>query len=151
MIRYKTSKIVPFQASKMFDLVGNIEEYPEFLPWCRAANIIERNVEDGQMSLLADLDISYKGIGQTFRSEVILIPCSSITTSHHQGPFNYLHSKWSFSPSEISEDYSKIEFEIEFEFKSKILESMMSVVFKNSANKMIKAFESRAFMIYSQH
>ncbi len=134
----------------MFDLVMDVEKYPQFLPWCLAAKITKRfNIEEFNQHLEADLVISFKGFTQKYSSDIrssktidseLLISVAAI-----DGPFKSLVNSWQFK--DISGG-CKIEFFIDFEFKSLILGKMIGMIFEKATNKMIDAFEARAKEIY---
>jgi len=127
----------------MFDLVAAVELYPEFLPWCKAARIRERKDD----LIVADLVIGFKGVTERFTSRVTLdstIP--KIDVSYEDGPFKYLENKWIF---EKSADGCVIDFYVDFEFRSRLLQGLMGLVFTEAVRKMVHAFEKRADALYS--
>jgi len=136
----------------MFDLVMDVEKYPQFLPWCLAAKITKRfNVKEFNQHLEADLAISFKGFTQKYSSDIrasktiddeFLISVAAI-----DGPFKNLVNSWQFR--DISGG-CEVEFFIDFEFKSMILGKMIGMIFEKATNKMIDAFEKRAEQIYKQ-
>ena len=140
-------KTLPYSAKHMFDLVMDIEKYPQFLPWCLAAKITKRFDEN---HLEADLVINFKGFSQKYSSDVrakktidneFLISVVSI-----DGPFKNLINSWEFKdlPSADGKASCQIKFFIDFEFKSIILGKMIGMIFEKATNKMIDAFEKRA-------
>jgi coenzyme Q-binding protein COQ10 len=148
MTNFKESKILPYSASQMFDLVMDIENYPQFLPWCKIAKIIE--IIDDQ-NLKADLVINFKSFFEKYTSLV-----SHHKISDHEfkvkavaidGPFKTLITKWHIK--NINDQNSQIDFFIDFSFNSIILEKMISSLFEKAAQKMINAFEDRARILYN--
>ena len=120
----------------------DIEKYPEFLPWCRQAKIIERV---SSSELTADLLISFKNFFEKYRSQVKHGKHGDeyfIETRAIQGPFKSLFSSWKIR--EIAENKCEVEFFIEFQFNSFILEKMIGGIFEKAALKMMRSFESRA-------
>jgi coenzyme Q-binding protein COQ10 len=96
---FRTSTPVPTARSKMFDLVADVERYPEFLPMCEALKIKDRRERDDMTMLIADMTVGYKMIRETFTSQVLLKPEeNAIDVSYVDGPFRYLDNKWRFEP-----------------------------------------------------
>jgi len=129
------------------NLIIDIEAYPEFLPWCSAARIIEEN----EHQLIADLVISYKAFTEHYRSQVnIAHPddegYASVNVSMISGPFKYLKNDWKLK--KIDESMTEVDFYISFEFKSIMLEKLIGMMFANTCDKMMKAFEDRADQLY---
>lgn len=127
----------------MFDLVAGVERYPDFLPWCKAARIRERS----DRLIVADLVIGFKGITERFTSRVALDPSvPKIDVSYEDGPFKYLENKWVF---EEAPDGCVVDFYVDFEFRSRLLQGLMGLVFTEAVRKMVHAFETRADDLYS--
>lgn len=126
----------------MFDLVADIESYPEFLPWCVGARIRERK---GNV-VIADLIIGFKMFRERFTSEVTLNEAECrIDVRYTEGPFRYLNNHWIF------EDHPKgtaIDFYVDFEFKSRILQRVIQTLFHEAVRRMVAAFEARARALY---
>lgn len=140
-------KTVPFSAKQMFNLVMDIQSYPKFLPWCVDAKILEKNIEN---EIIADLDINFKAIHKKYTSKIIINHIadneSEVFVRAIKGPFRKLETYWHFK--DINQEESKIYFDIDFEFHSKILSSMLNFIFKKAKMKMVESFEKRAFEIY---
>ncbi|MDA7704955.1 type II toxin-antitoxin system RatA family toxin [Rickettsiales bacterium] len=141
-------KIVPFSAKEMFDLVMDVESYPQFLPWCDKGKIIENN----DNKVIADLDISFKTIRKKYTSKITINHISKneyeVFVRAVEGPFKKLETYWHFK--DVNHKESKIYFDIDFEFNSKLLSSMLNFIFKKAKMKMIESFEERAFEIYNR-
>lgn len=141
MPQYKQELETEFSKDALFDLVMDIEKYPEFLPWCVAARIISKE----NNSLLADLVVSFKGMTERYRSKVIFdkkkyfIEVKSIS-----GPFKYLDNKWEFLDSGTN---TKVIFNINFAFNSGLLNKLIGVFFEKATAKMATAFINRAEQI----
>jgi ribosome-associated toxin RatA of RatAB toxin-antitoxin module len=142
MARVKKSVLVPYSAAQMFELVLRIENYPQFLPWCGGATILERNGEE----TLARIDIDYHGVRAHFttanreqRPERILIDL-------RDGPFRQLHGTWHFHA--LGEAGSKVELELEYAFATALLEQLIGPVFNHIAGNLVDAFVSRAEAVY---
>ena len=130
----------------IYSLIVDIESYPEFIPWCSAARI----VEDGDRQLVADLVISYKAFTEHYRSQVDMHPLkagkAAVNVKMISGPFKFLKNDWKLK--KVSENITEVDFYISFEFKSIILEKLIGVMFSKACDKMIKAFEERANELY---
>jgi len=142
-------RILPFTPRQLFDLVADVERYPEFLPWCVAARIRKRE----EHLILADLVIGFKMVRETFSSKVELTPPSGegqtgghIHVTYLQGPFRYLNNHWRFEPT--PEGHCLIDFYVDFEFRSKIMQKLMEALFNEAVRRMVGAFEARARAIY---
>ena len=131
----------------MFDLVADVERYPEFLPWCSALRVIQRDVADGQGSLSADMIVAYKVFRERFRSKVLLDrKTGTIDVEYMDGPFRTLQNHWRFTDQ--PEGGSIIDFEIAFEFKNFLLQATAQAVFDKAFSRMSEAFVKRAGEVY---
>jgi coenzyme Q-binding protein COQ10 len=135
-------KIVPYTAEQMYNLVADIERYPEFLPWCIAARIRERQ----GAHVVADLVIGYKIFKESFRSHVILHPPNRIDVNYEQGPFRYLNNHWKFKDMENGS--CELDFYVDFAFKNHFLQSTIEMFFNEAVRVMIRSFETRASVLY---
>jgi len=133
---------VPYTAQQMYDLVAGVERYPEFLPWCIGARILKR---EGDV-LYAELIIGWKVLRERFSSKVILNPPYSVQFDYTNGPLKYLHGDWRFSPA--PQGGTLVEFQVDFEFKSKALSLVMGGVFSELVHRMVGAYEARANQLY---
>lgn len=144
---YQTSYHSKHTTKQLFDVVSDIESYPEFLPWCTAARIIKKERD----ALTAELVIEFSPMHYTYVSEVNMdSPLGEnsecvIDVKLIRGPFTALNNKWSFSPSG---DGCQVDFSIEFEFSSPMLQKMIGLVFEKAVKKMTAAFQNRATHIY---
>lgn len=136
-------RVLPYSAEQLFDLVADIERYPEFLPWCIGARIRSRS----ENVIVADLIIGFKGIREKFTSEVTLNrPELRIDVKYREGPFRYLNNHWIFN--DRSDGSCEIDFFVDFEFRSRILQKIMGVLFNEAVRRMVGAFEARAAQLY---
>jgi ribosome-associated toxin RatA of RatAB toxin-antitoxin module len=142
MERTKKSVLVPYSAAEMFGLVDRIEVYPEFLPWCGGAHVIETH-EGGKT---ARIDIDYHGVRAHFTTDNANRPPESIVVTLKDGPFRHLHGEWRFTP--LTPKACKVEFELAFEFATHLLEKLVGPVFGHIANTLIDAFVRRAESVY---
>lgn len=128
----------------MFDLVADIESYPEFLPWCVGARIRKRQ---GNL-IVADLVIGFKMFRERFTSEVTLNEADCrIDVRYTQGPFKYLNNHWIF---ENHPEGCAIDFYVDFEFKSRLLQRVIQTLFHEAVRRMVAAFEARARALYGE-
>lgn len=128
---------------QLFDLVADVERYPEFLPWCIAARIRSRT----ETLLVADLIIGFKGIRESFTSKVTLDRDDLlIQVEYEDGPFKYLNNHWKFEETEGGS--CLIDFHVDFEFKSRLLQKVIEILFGEAVRRMVGAFERRADDLY---
>jgi coenzyme Q-binding protein COQ10 len=135
---------LPFTPQQMFDLVADIERYPEFLPWCVGTRIRSR---DGD-KILADMIIGYKMFRERFTSHVTLTGPERIDVTYSEGPFKYLTNHWIFEPR--ADGTCLIDFYVDFEFRSRVLQRLIGTVFDRAVRIMVRAFEERATKIYGK-
>ena len=128
---------------QLFGLVADIESYPEFLPWCVAARIREREAQ----VVTADLVIGFRMFRERFTSRVTLNETESIDVEYTHGPLRYLNNHWKFVPEG---DGCIVHFSVDFEFRSRILQRLIGVVFNEALTRMVNAFEERANALYGQ-
>lgn len=143
MPTHAEKKFLPYTSVEMFDLVADIEKYPEFLPWCVGTRIRSR---DGNL-VVADMIIGYKMFRERFTSRVTLARPDRIDVAYSEGPFKYLQNHWIFQPTGSG---TTIDFFVDFEFRSRILQAMIGVVFGEAVRIMVNAFERRAETIYGK-
>ena len=143
MHRHAETRRLPFTAEQMFDLVADIERYPEFLPWCVAARVRPR----GENELEAELVVGHGPLREKFVTRDVLDRPHSIEVSYLRGPFRHLHNSWVFAPAEGG---STVSFEVEFEFRSRLFERLMGRFFGEAVRRMVAAFERRARDIYGK-
>ncbi|NTF87115.1 type II toxin-antitoxin system RatA family toxin [Agrobacterium rhizogenes] len=146
MPQFETHRPVPHTPDQMFDLVADVERYPEFLPLCDALVIRNRKERDGKVLLVADMTVGYKAIRETFTTQVLLNKAErAIDVKYIDGPFKYLDNRWRFQPADNG---SVIDFFIDYEFKSRILGALMGSMFDRAFRMFTDAFETRAGKIY---
>ncbi|SDE64985.1 coenzyme Q-binding protein COQ10 [Paracoccus isoporae] len=145
--RSETRKL-PYAARQIYDLVADVERYPEFLPWNSAARIRSRAPgPDGSEVIEADLVISFKVFRERFGSRVTLWPDDlKIDTEYLDGPFRYLRSGWSFRDLEAGG--CEVDFFVDFEFRNAILARLIGVVFDEAMSRIVRGFEDRARALY---
>ena len=126
----------------MFELVNNIDDYSQFLNWCDSSSIL--NQSDDQIT--ASVEINKGGIKQTFSTLNTLTPYKTISMELVDGPFDELSGEWRFEP--LGENAAKIHLDLQFKFKSMLIDMALSPVFKNIANSQLDSFVARAKYIY---
>lgn len=137
---------LPHSPEQMFDLVSDVEKYPEFLPWCVATRIRAREESESGDTVTADMVIGYKMFRERFTSKVVLDrPGMLIDVAYSEGPFRYLNNHWLFLEDG---DGTIVDFYVDFEFRSKLLQKLIGAVFNEAVKIMVHAFEKRALKIY---
>jgi ribosome-associated toxin RatA of RatAB toxin-antitoxin module len=134
--------ILGYSAEQMFALVDRVEDYPKFLPWCGGVEVRQRE----ENKLLATIAIHYHGVRQSFTTENTNVPSSSMKMHLLEGPFRQLNGNWTFKA--LRADACKVEFDLQYEFSSKILEKIIGPVFSVIANGFVDSFCKRAETIY---
>ncbi|SCY57595.1 type II toxin-antitoxin system RatA family toxin [Paracoccus tibetensis] len=153
MPHHQDSRDLPYSARQMYDLVADIESYPQFLPWNSAARIrTRRETPEGAEEVAADLVISFKVFRERFGSRVLLWPEDEdgllrIDTEYLDGPFKYMRSGWTFR--DRPEGGCHVDFFVDFEFRNAILQRLIGVVFTEAMRRIVRAFEERARTLYS--
>ncbi|MCD1598838.1 type II toxin-antitoxin system RatA family toxin [Rheinheimera aquimaris] len=146
MPQIERSALVFYSAQQMFDLVNAIPDYPQFLPGCSSARII--NQSDTEM--VASLTVSKAGIGHSFTTRNTLLPYQRIGMQLVDGPFKRLSGGWEFQP--LSETACKVILKLEFEFSSKLVQFAFGKIFSELTASMVNAFTQRAKQVYGdQH
>jgi coenzyme Q-binding protein COQ10 len=150
MPRFSSKRRVQHRANQMFDLVADVERYPEFVPLCSALKVRRRTPQaDGTEIIIADMTVSFKLVKESFTSEVALDRKNmKITVRYLQGPFSNLENRWTFEPK--GEDACDVGFFIAYEFKSRVLATLMGSMFEAAFARFSAAFEKRADMIYGR-
>ncbi|TNC71970.1 type II toxin-antitoxin system RatA family toxin [Rubellimicrobium roseum] len=146
MTTHSETRVLPYTAQQMYDLVADVERYPEFLPWTAAARI--RSVEElgDHAEMLADLVVSFKLFRESFGSRVRLFPREKrIETAYIDGPFRKMDSVWRFRdvPGGV-----EVRFDTDFEFRSRLLQKAAGVFFYQAMQQIVRAFEKRAAQLY---
>jgi coenzyme Q-binding protein COQ10 len=147
MPSFRTTRQVRHSPVEMFNLVADIEKYPQFLPLCEDLRIRRRaQSDDGIETLVAEMSVGYKAIQETFTTRVTLDePRLRILVEYVEGPFSYLENRWSFKPDPAG---CAVEFYISYEFKSFALRMLMGAMFERAFGKFAEAFEARADVVY---
>jgi ribosome-associated toxin RatA of RatAB toxin-antitoxin module len=142
MATVKKIVLIEFTPRQMFDLVDQVERYPEFLPWCGGTDLLARN----ERTTAARIHINYHGIKAHFATENEKEATAKMLIRLTEGPFRHLDGIWQFSP--LGETACKIEFQLHYEFASKLLEKAVGPVFNHIANTFVDSFVKRAEQLY---
>ena len=142
MPQINRTALVPYSAEQMYQLVNDVKSYPQFLPGCSGSRVLNESPEQ----MMAAVDVSKAGISKTFTTRNILVSNQSIVMQLVDGPFKKLVGGWKFTP--IGDDACRIEFQLDFEFTSKLIELAFGRIFKELAGNMVQAFTSRAKEVY---
>ena len=148
MPRHAERRVLPYTPEQLFGLVAAIEKYPEFLPWCIAARIRSRSaVPEGEL-VIADLVIGFKVFREQFTSRVTLQPAERrIDVAYADGPFKYLSNRWVFEPHESG---CTVDFSVDFEFRNRLLQKTIELLFHEAVKRMVGAFETRAAALHGK-
>jgi coenzyme Q-binding protein COQ10 len=150
MPRFSNKRLVQHRAEQMFDLVADVERYPEFVPLCQSLRIRQRAPKaDGTELVVADMTVSFKLVRETFTSRITLDqPNLKILVEYLKGPFSSLENRWTFEPR--GEGACDVGFFIAYEFKSRMLAILMGTMFDAAFSRFSAAFEKRADQIYGK-
>jgi coenzyme Q-binding protein COQ10 len=148
MPRFSDKRRVKHTAEQMFDLVADVERYPEFVPMCQSLRVRQRTAgSNGTETIVADMTVSFKLIRETFTSRVMLDrPNLRILVEYLRGPFSSMENRWTFEPR--GEGTSEVGFFIAYEFRSRMLALLMGAMFDAAFQRFAGAFEKRADVIY---
>ncbi|ASG62886.1 ubiquinone-binding protein [Kluyvera genomosp. 3] len=142
MPQISRTALVPYSAEQMYQLVNDVNAYPDFLPGCTGSRVLE----SGPTQMTAAVDVAKAGISKTFTTRNTLTDNQSILMHLVDGPFKKLIGGWKFTP--LSQDACKIEFHLDFEFTNKLIELAFGRIFKELALNMVQAFTMRAREVY---
>ena len=149
MPSFRTTRRVPFTTHQMFELVADVERYPEFLPLCEALTVRSRGREGEIEVLTADMTVGYKAIRETFRSRVRLdrgrCEVSAAGVAGAMGPFSQLENRWQLRDTPGG---SEVDFYIAYELRSAMLQMLVGALFERAFRRYTEAFEERARQIY---
>ena len=150
MPQFSSKRRVSHNAGDMFDLVADIEKYPQFVPLCQSLRVRSRTPKgQGPEILVADMTVAYKLIRETFTSRVTLDrPALTILVEYLDGPFSRMENRWKFR--ELNANACEVEFFIDYEFRSRILAMLMGAMFDAAFRRFAVAFEKRADQVYGR-
>ena len=148
MPKVSVDRRVRHAAAEMCELVADVERYPEFVPLCQKLRLIQRTKNpDGTETIIADMTAAYKLIRETFTSRITLDRANrKILVEYLRGPFSNLQNRWTFAP--VDDKHCDVTFFIAYEFKSRMLATLMGSMFDMAFQRFAAAFEKRADIIY---
>jgi coenzyme Q-binding protein COQ10 len=151
MPSHHEKRVLPHSPEKLYALVADIERYPEFLPWCLAARNNRREQTPTGEIIWSDLVIGFKLVRERFTSKVTLTPVTGdapprIDVEYVDGPLKYLNNHWVFV--ETADGGCEIDFFVDFEFRSRLLQGLIGALFHEAVMRMVRAFEKRADALY---
>jgi coenzyme Q-binding protein COQ10 len=148
MPQFSSTRRVRHSASNMFDLVADVERYPQFVPLCQSLAVRKRSKDsEGRDVIVADMTVAYKLLRETFTSRVTLDkPKLEIVVEYLEGPFRKMTNRWTFSAA--GDRTCEVEFFITYEFRSRALGLVMGTVFDAAFRRFAAAFERRADEVY---
>lgn len=148
MPQFSTKRRVRHSAADMFDLVADVEHYPEFVPLCRSLSVRQRsNDDEGRQVIVADMTVAYKFIRESFTSRVTLDrKKAEILVEYLEGPFRKMSNRWNFRAA--GQTACDVEFFIAYEFRSRTLGLLMGTMFETAFRRFSAAFERRADQVY---
>jgi ribosome-associated toxin RatA of RatAB toxin-antitoxin module len=138
----KKSALVYHSTAQMFELVKDVEAYPQFLPWCHSARVLRED----EAQVCAEIVVSRLGIRQTFSTCNRYEENRWMRLELRDGPFRKLHGEWRFKA--LREDACKVELEMDFEFSGALIDKAFGSVFHHAANTLVDAFCKRADEVY---
>lgn len=142
MREVRRQALVPHSAEEMFDLVNDVDAYPEFLPWCSDASVRE----EGEGWRVASISIAKGGVGKTFTTRNTLERPERLTLELVEGPFRHLTGVWTFDS--LGDDACKVSVHLRFEFSSGLMNMVFGPVFNQISETMLDAFVRRAKVLY---
>ena len=150
MPSFSNKRRVLHSAAEMFDLVADVERYPEFVPLCQSLKVRQRTPKaDGTEIVVADMTVSFNLVREGFTSEVMLDrPNLKISVRYLRGPFSNMENRWTFEPK--GDNACDVGFFIAYEFKSRMLAILMGSMFDAAFARFSAAFEKRADVVYGK-
>lgn len=143
MPKHSETRFLPYTPQQLYELVLDIERYPEFLPWCLAARILSNDEREVKAELIA----GYKALREKFTSVVHLTPGKKLEVEYVSGPLQQLRNVWRF---DAARGGCQLGFELEFTFKSSLLAGLFEMFFEQALRRMAGAFEARAHALYGR-
>lgn len=140
--RIQRSALLPYPAQALFDLVNDVASYPQFLPWCRASEVLEVS----ETHMLASLGVAKGSIGQRFVTRNVLLPGQRIEMNLQEGPFTSLNGVWEFKA--LGDKACKISLDLTFDYAGPLVRATLGPLFNQATNTMVDAFCQRAKQLY---
>lgn len=152
MPQFRTTRLVSHTPAAMFDLVADVEKYPAFVPLCTGLKVRRRAAGEGGVEILtADMDVGYRALREKFTSRVTLDRANlKIHSTYVDGPFSRMDNRWDFAPEPGSPEKCRVEFFIDYAFRSRTFTLLMGSLFDTAFRKFAGAFEARADAVYGR-
>ena len=151
MPTHSETRRLPYGPDQMYALVADVAAYPQFIPWISAARVRSVTPEGDHAVMLADLVVGFKMFRERFLSRVTLWEGPRrIDTEYVDGPFKHMISNWEFAPPADGGPGCEVRFAVDFEFRNKILQGAAGLFFHEAMQRIVRAFEARAQVLYSQ-
>ena len=146
-MRHSLTRILPYTPEQLFQLVGDVDRYPQFVPWVTRLRSWNRRSDEERVTLLdAEADVGFAIVRERFATRVRLdAPALTIDVDLISGPFRYLKNRWRFAPHPKG---CELTFEIDFEFKSRLLQTLLAANFHYAVERLVGCFEARARALY---
>jgi coenzyme Q-binding protein COQ10 len=146
-LRHSLTRILPYTPAQLFALVGDVERYPQFVPWVLRLRTWDRRADGEGVTLLnAEAEVGFSIVHERFSTRVRLDePALAIDVDLISGPFRRLQNRWRFEPHERG---TKLTFEIDFDFKSRLLQALLAANFHHAVERLVGCFEDRARALY---
>jgi coenzyme Q-binding protein COQ10 len=149
MPSHAETRVLPYSARQMYELVADVARYPQFIPWITAARVRSVTPVDGGEVMLADLVVGFRMFRERFGSRVTLRPeMNEIETEYIDGPFKHLISHWRFR--DVESGGCEVAFDVDFEFRNRILQGAAGLFFHEAMTRIVQAYEDRAKALYGQ-
>jgi coenzyme Q-binding protein COQ10 len=148
LARHHVERVLPYQPDELFRLVGDVRAYPEFIPWINTMRVWnERELGEGVRTLDAEAAVGFSFLKERFSTRVTLDERAMIVrVGLIRGPFRRLENSWAFQPHPVG---ARLVFDIDFDFRSKVLDLVLAANFDRAVAKLIACFESRAMALYT--
>ncbi|MCU4651861.1 type II toxin-antitoxin system RatA family toxin [Roseibacterium sp. SDUM158016] len=149
MPAHSETRKLPYTAAQMYALVADVARYPQFIPWIAASRVRSVTPEGDTEVMLADLIVGFKMFRERFLSRVTMWPGTRrIDTEYIEGPFRHMHSTWAFR--DLPEGGCEVAFDVDFEFRNKLLQGAAGLFFHEAMQRIVRAFEARARDLYGK-
>jgi coenzyme Q-binding protein COQ10 len=151
MPTHSESRRVPYDADLMFAVVAEVERYPEFLPWVTGLKVLSREKKAGKEIVAAEMTVGFAALRERYTSRIVLDPgARTIDVTQSEGVFRHLDTRWRFTPDGADKKACRIDFFIDYAFKSRLLNLVAGTAFHQVAGQMVRAYEARARALSEQ-
>lgn len=151
MPTHSESRRVPYDANLMFSVVADVERYPQFLPWVTGLEVLSREKAGSQEVVIAEMTVGFAALRERYTSRIVLDPAArTIDVTQSEGVFRHLDTRWRFTPDGPDKKSCRIDFFIDYAFKSRLLNLVAGTAFHQVAGQMVRAYEARARALSEQ-